>query len=204
MGEHNQIKFGSSISRGVKRLFGLDDLEDGVTRLSETLYATAELSGRPEYLYPQNEKIWGVTSLQGATAAEFSTVGISNPAGSGFLVVVEQIHITAASEVYTIRVGANIAFAATGKPTQADLRIPGLPNASFTCNSFAHHSAAQIGTTLYQVTLSGGNVFNHYEIPIVLPPGFFMAVDRSTVNTALQVSFYGRERPANPGELLGQ
>lgn len=204
--EHNAIKYAVNLTRGFKRLFGVDDNEQSVTRLSETLGIDVDpfrAFDRPEFSYPLGEFLWVIQPTQSAVALEHSFCGIQNPAKSGLIIVIEEWSTpnNVAGGVVDERIVANSSFipTATGTPTQRDLRVPNFPNPSLGSVSFAFHQAADLGTLLSSHTVVTGT---RYQPRVVLLPGFSWFIEVETVNVALSVNIWGRERRAYPGELL--
>lgn len=206
--EHNALKYATYITRGVKRLFGVDDHEDGVTRLSESLQLVADVGSRPEYSFPLGENRWSVAITAAAVAAQFSQCGIQNPAGSGMIIVVDDFDVSMAAGNVAIeeRVAAIAgAVSASGTPTQTDTRIPGLPNPTgIVAVSAANQNAARRGTLLGSHKPMANPPLTYLRFPagIVLVPGFEYWVGLDTVNLAITVTIRGRERRAYPGEIL--
>lgn len=191
----------------MKRLFGLDDGEQGTTRLSETLYATADLWSRPEFSFPRGEFEWSVFLQQAAVVGEQSFVGIRNPAGSGVLIGIRELDYTNLAGLVDENMVANTAFTPTGSgtPTQTDLRITNFPNPSLATVSFTHHQVGNLGgATLRQTNVLAAVDMNPRQCRVVLTPGFsyYLTYDAGSLNAVMKASISGWERKALPGELL--
>jgi hypothetical protein len=201
--EHNALKYAIDITRGYKRFLGIDDAEQGTTRVSETIYPTVELAAHPEFDFPVGINRWSVTPSQGATVGEFSQVGVANPAGSGFIIVVDACEFVATgTQTWEERIGANFAFTSTGVPLQRDTRISAnFANPGLITQSVANHNAARQGSLAAAHNVNN-SIWGVWYLPVVLSPGFFFLVGTNTANVAAQANFYGREYRANPGELL--
>lgn len=207
MAEHNAIKYAANyITKAAKRAFGLDDQQDSVTRLSESLgiYANFfDTINRPDWAWVRGELLWSVSALQSAVVGEFSQVGISNPASSNKLIIIDGMQTVGALNQTETRIGANptAGFTATSSPTQRDSRIPGVSAPSgVVAVSFANHAVARIGTLLEDPSTPSteGELFS---VQVVLSPGFFWAMGPSSNNATVNGIIRGRERPAYPGEL---
>jgi hypothetical protein len=201
--EHNALKYAVDITRGLKRIFGVDDGEQGVTRLSESLQISSDPLTTPEMQFPIGINRWAVAPTSGASIGNVSQVGIRNPAKSGYIVVVDaMVLFLSANSVMNVRVSnAGTVFGGTGTPTQTDLRIPNFPNPSLATVSFTNAAAAAIGTLLWTFQLSA-NSLPIVPFPVILLPGFDLLVDNNLANTAITCNFVGREWRGNPGELL--
>lgn len=207
MGEHNALKYATDLIRGIKRILGLDDHEDGTTRVSETLYPMVDVFRRPDHAYPRAERRWGGDFSQGAVLAELANVGISNPTGSNVLIVVEDFLVDAGGAAQSVqtRIGANITFDGTGTPNPRDSRIPIVGGVTAVrTQSFVHSDAAAIGFLLGQYRFPASNATAVIPINVVLHPGFFFAIENTTQNLALNATINGYERVAYPGELLDE
>lgn len=205
MTEHNAIKYAVDITRGIKRILGVDDNEQGTTRVSETITPSLELGLHPEFDFPIGIFRWSVTPSIGASVGNFSTVGVFNPVGSGFIVVVDAYEpVPTAATTYQSRIFTSSAlpFTSSSTPTQRDLRISNFPNPGLVTQSFADQRAAQFGTNVdtHIIPINTDPII--WNIPVILLPGFGFQLGPNVTNVAVQVNFYGREYRANPGELL--
>lgn len=205
MGEHNQLKYAVDITRGLKRIFGLGDDEQGTTRLSETLQPGFGLYDRSELLFPIGINRWAVNPSQAAVAAQFQQVGIRNQPNSGFLVAIDYIEIlTDSANQWEERIAANSVVGSVGLPIQTDLRVGNFPNPGLVTQSLTNTAVARLGSLVatHALALNAWNVYQPGGTGILLTPGFDFFVGANIVNLRVQVNFFGREWRANPGELL--
>lgn len=200
---HNELTGRSGfVSRAIRNALQIESGEVGIERVSETLQPNINLWSRPEWAILRGERLWAVAPSQPAVAAEFSQVGIFNPAASGLIVVVDAVMGVAntTATVQEFMLGANVAFTATGTPNSRDSRTALL--VGIQCGSFAHHAGARIGSGALIASIGHNNgTYAYWPLNVVLHPGFFLAGGPSVVNTLAAISFFGSERPAFAGEL---
>lgn len=201
---HNILTYGGAISKSAAMAVGLGRDEEGLSRLDESLQIGLNLWDEqlPEFAYHRNEKIWGngPSDFQAAVAAEYSVVGIRNPANSGRIVVVERFSCVASQGVQ-VRVGPNTDYVptVTGTCVSRDTRV--VPINNIVTQATTYHGAVLTGAVVnaFGATLDP----TWLDIYVVLTPGFYLHVSNATVNVALTANFMGRDRPALPGELPG-
>jgi len=203
--EHNQLIYGPSISKAAAQAFGGAYSDVGISRLSESLQVVADLWSKPEWAFLRNEFLWWINPSQAAVAAEFAQVGIRNPSGSGMIVVVDRLcALASVSTQYELRIRAQGTIDATATPNARDTRLPQLASGLRTV-SMAHTEPAATGPLGFLCA----SFEQHNEIGVMVPvdfvlsPGFELLVGPSVVNVLANVSFWGRERQAFPGELRG-
>ncbi len=202
---HNELTGRAGfLARAIRNALQIENADTGIERLSETLTPTVNLWERPEWALLRGERLWGVAPSQAAVVAEFSQVGIFNPANSGLIVVVKEVGVfNNANAFFDVILGANVPFSATSTPNSRDSRTALI--AGIHCGSFAHHAAARIGAGAIVWSFgNSANTYTRYVLDIVLSPGFFLAIGPPTVNQAAQVSLLGYERPAFSGELTAR
>jgi hypothetical protein len=199
--EHNALSYGVALSRAAARASGMSEGELGLARLGETLTPILNLWALPEWALLRGERTWAIAPSIGATVAEFSAVGIRNPADSGLIVVVARIvaFVTTTTISLEGRMRASAVVDATSTPNSLDTRVPILTGIQ--CVSLADSNAAKQGSILFawqQSNLVGQSAI---QTDVVLSPGFDFFVGPAATNAAIQCSFFGRERQAFPGEL---
>ena len=198
--EHNAIKYGSIISNAASIAAGGGYGDVGVSRLGETLQPVIDLWRRPEWALLRGERLWAVNPSNVATAAEFTQVGVRNPAGSGLIVVVTDFNTShaATNQILEMFIGASVAVDSTSTPNARDTRLPILTGVRTV--SLATSGAARLGSRL--ATFNDAAItFNFWTVNVVLSPGFDLYFGPDTVNQAVSVSIRGYERVAFPGEL---
>jgi hypothetical protein len=207
VGEHNGLKYGAVLTRGIERLTGLDDHEQGTTRLSETLYPVLDMWSRPDFSYPRGELLWAIGGVtQTAVAAQFQQVGIRNPPGSGAIVVVDSAAVkSTVAQDYTLRLALNSVVGGVGSPVPRDMRQPnavsGLGNATIT-QSIINSAAARLGILISQLNGTGQTELDFKNcLPVVLMPGFDLFLGPEIVNQIIIANFRGYERLAFKGEI---
>lgn len=202
---HNQLTRGP-VSRALKVAVGDTKGLGGVERYGETLTPTIDLWHNPEWAFLRDETLLARRVVQAAVAGEFGAVGMVNPAGSGFLTVVEQVTASAAvAFVFELDVAteaqilASLAVSVFG--LARDRRLPAATGATQVVAG--SDAAAFIGQALERRGSPGVNQEAEFKIalPLVLPPGQGFIVIGQVVNTQIVVSLGWRERRAFPGEL---
>lgn len=214
MSEHNALKLGTSLSAWGKAAVGLGDLEEGLSRLGETLMPVVNPWELAEWARLRGERWFTDFVSVAGVAGNNSHVGIINPAGSGNLVVIDQYQISgglAAAQVMILTVAAESVYAAIAGFLETpvdpiDLREPNSfagANASMRTFKFTGTNAGIVGRNLRQHVVQAATDGFWEPAGIVLPPGTGCALVVTAVNTAGGVNFLGRERKAFTGEFGG-
>jgi len=169
------------------------------------LFPTLDVENLPPELY-----ILSGTSLAfgggsvGPTAAQGSKMQLFNPVGSGQIITVTRALVSHATGLSTVRWGVTGVALASGFATQIfqDTRkgigADGIPVGGI----FAQTSVALAPAT-GSVTFPADTPF-YLENPdglAVLAPGTGLDIGLGTVNIAITVTFWWRERAAEPAEL---
>jgi hypothetical protein len=205
---HNAIKYSSPLLRAYSRVVGLGEDEEGTVRLGETLTPVLDIWSLPEWAFNRGELI-GVTRVtKAAVAGEFSIIGILCPsAARRRLVVVEK-----AGVVSTVAGGCilelcteaqlNALTAAAQTVGSSRDRRAGADSATQTISGSA--VAQTTGGRVIDAALSTtGGTAGPFEfgLPVILPPGFALAIVGRAANELIIATFAYREREAFPGEL---
>lgn len=207
---HNALTrgpFGAALSRAVGDSVGSSGLE----RYGETLTPILDLWRQLEWAYLRGELVAAFDKAQPAVAAEFGAVALVNPTGSNRLYVIERISAWVAVQTFfTVAVALEGVISATlglstvsisldtrwrERTTGAD-RTTGLV--------YIGSDPAGIGGQVERMTpnAGGGNFAQAYtSVPLVLQPGWGVALVCGTVNVPIEISMRYRERTAFPGEL---
>lgn len=207
--EHNGLKYGVPITRAGGLAAGVNEHDDSITRLSESLVSVLDLWSLPEFYFLRDERRWSVTPSQSGVAGELARVGIFNPIGSGFLVVVETVELLPLAAVANFREAAGITapflpFDATGNPSPTDSRVENFPlNTALVTGTFSDSRVGTIGSLFgFHQTAANGDS-KQTPVNIVLTPGTFWCIEQVIVNTGIQMTIRGRERKAFKGEIEG-
>jgi hypothetical protein len=159
---------------------------------------------QPEYAYLLGTRLWAVAFNVAAVAATNSFAGVFNPAGSGALVVVENMRIagTATDETFAILGGSLF-----GLVNARDSRvIKGATSPMSAVLEIANAAAAvPAGPTGFAGTVGripNGSAMspNIVPFPVVLSPGWGLQVRQTTVNLGLGMVAYGYERDLQNSE----
>jgi hypothetical protein len=196
---HNALRTSLGLVKGLSRAVALDQ-DAGVERFGETLTPVLDIWRQPEWAFLRDESLLLFGTIASAVAGEFSYNGVSNPADSGMLVVVEAVMPDGAGAY-------NIRFRDTDTPTVAtgvirrDLRWPAAQVSRSQYISGAE--AAGSGASMMRFTLPAAGTAQPpwMALGIILPPGTNVVLEHNTVNTAFTANWLWRERRLLPGEL---
>jgi len=172
--------------------------------LSETLgdvFPTLDLENlTPESFLTAGWSLFARHATAIGVAAQNTGVQLIQPAARLSLVVVEKIVINSESDQF-VTIGTNVAlFSVVASTARRDTRNPQASFANAQIAASANATVAATGGILAAV----GGVDREFEIPnglAVLAPGTAFSVISATNNLNLTVSFFGRERQAEPSEL---
>jgi hypothetical protein len=202
---HNELRRAGQFQRGFLLALGITDSDSGVERLGETLTPIIDLWSRPEWHFVRDERITGFTLVSIAVAAEFTGQAIVNPAGSNRLVVVElaayraELAFDVALQVVT-EAQATVTYTVANSLRPLDTRWPGVSGVITLRDG--SDAAATLGGTNIDFTFPPSTLGRQFvNLPVVLSPGFGLAMIGQTVNTAFRGIWRIRDRLALPGEL---
>jgi len=197
---HNQISRGD-VTNAVQRALGITKPDTaGVERYSETLTPVQDIWSQPEWSFLRGERLQGFAGNVGAIAAEFGYSALINPAGSNVLVVVTVA--VGRLLAYNLQIGQEATYAATLAAV-----LPGgiFRDTRWPVSSLGGSARIRTGTdpsgTLGTTIEFGTNGTPAVNLPVVLAPGWGVALAGVVVNTALDYVWGWRERKAYPGEL---
>lgn len=201
---HNEIRKGT-LSSAVTRALGVTRLS-GVERFGETLTPVQNIWGMPEWAILREERLKAQRINSSAVAGENSVVALVSPAGRNTIIVVEGVFVgpgtamTVGMDVATdVVLAAQLATANAGPTQGRDTRV-GLAGTTFIRSG--SEAAVAFGQNL-EVIFSSATDSKYFQfLPVVLTPGFGLAIFGFTVNTAISVGFAWRERAAYAGELV--
>jgi len=141
----------------------------------------------------------GVATVAGV-AAQATGVQIVQPAARENLLVLDKIVINSET-AQNVTIGTNVGiFSTVTNTNRRDTRNPAVANANAIITGNANAGTAGTGGIL----AVGTGVDREFEVPnslAVLGPGGTFSVISATVNLNLTVTFFGRERLAEPSEL---
>lgn len=201
MGElHNELRHGSRLSVGIKRLLGMDGDQEGTSRVSETLTPVMDPWSRPEFALHRGELLAWHGVDQAAVAGQTSKTQVKNPAGSRVLFVVSGvwIRVTAAATVgFFLGVNPDLATLDAGFGMR-DMR--GIQPRTRTLLRHETSAAAATGNQWRQVFLP--NTASLYvPLNIILEPGGAdLGVACLVANVGFQAWYDGYERLLFQGE----
>lgn len=201
---HNAIKYGTALAGAIGRLVGLGDDEEGTVRLGETLTPIIDPWRFPEADFLRRERLGAAQETRNPDAANFSFVGLLNPATSRMIVVVRQVIIPNANAAIanffiarsrqTVTVLANLAL---GRPRDTRYLIPG---GTVTQSGDGVEAARTADADMIFVRIMIGDTHT-LKVDFVLHPGASLIVQPDAINTSVRASFVYHERQAFPGEL---
>lgn len=205
MNEHNALKYGVNLTRALERLVGLDDHEQGTTRLGETLTPVIDAWSRPEFALPRLEILYcRAPATVPAVAARNSILSFVNPVGSGIIAVVLG-WVTYTGSVLDVQTGTGGSIAAnqvTSLGVAQDSRLAQHGETSI-CQLITGDVAA--GVAITQWTDVGSASESMRLLPqFIVTPGNKVDWINPTVNTAFRIGLLWSERRGFPGELLVQ
>jgi hypothetical protein len=202
--QHNAIRFAPELGVAARKALGLDQ-DESTVRVSESLQVVCDLCAtqqHPDWQLLRQVRLASGNGSGGAVAAKFGGTALSNPAGSGIIVVVRRVFFfTAVVMNYSTGVTAYAAISADyATPATALVRDTRWPNLTSTqAKLFTGASAA--ATTPNEVMTLLGNTSGEFRTEYVLSPGFALLCQAGTVNTGFSAGFVWEERRALPGEL---
>lgn len=204
---HNALHHFVRVQDGYRKAIGEADPEfTGIERAGETLTPIINLwdRDRPDWAFLRGEFLWAIAPSISATVGEFGQVGVINPTASGVICVVNHIEgrLTAGA-VIEVRIGAQVAVDSVATPVPIDTRAGIISTGVGPLISFAHDAAARIGGLVFQRSQASSLVWEGpMPFPIVLSPGFFVAVGSASTNTGVAGTLAGYFRRAFEGELV--
>lgn len=193
---HNAIVYHTSLQRGLARAAGMSEEEEGVSRLSESLYPVLDAWGAPEFSHLRGERLlWGRTGPIAAGVAQRSMAQVYNPADSRALVIIEAVRTSILGSDW--EVGITEAILSDARDTyRRDGRPIGVGRSLLRVET-----AATPATTVMGQTMAAGQT--EYRHAMVIAPGQGIICQPTADNFAFEASFTWREHPLMPGELQG-
>jgi len=189
----------------LRRLFPVKDRTIAPVLASELVGQVVVQNWEPELYVLRGERLAIGTATQTAVAAEFPHTQLFNPAGSGNLLIVDEIWLRSPSNLLY-----DLAF--------QDVVTVGFTNVGSSFRDTRLGVASVVGTTVgvlsvdTNVALTGGATVGRYNSEglrssvvkpkIILGPGTSLIVRGLTVNTTMSITYLWRERIAEPSELL--
>lgn len=203
MAEHNALKYGTTITRAVERVFGVDDGEQGLTRVSESLGVMADLWSRPEWALERGEVLYSrAPATAPAVVARNSIYSLVNPGGSGIIACVTKVRpLTGASMEAQLGTGGSVAAnPVVSQGIAQDSRYKLIGESSILTIT-SGDVVAGVALPQWAYTPASTNQLDDVTNWIILP-GFKVDWINLTQNNAFRVQFQWWERKAFPGELL--
>lgn len=202
---HNALNRGP-VSEGVTRALGLHDGGAGVERYGETLTPVLNLWGMPEWCVLRGEGLKGQRLVSAAVVGENSVIALVNVATRNRIVVVELAGVQAGSgaQSYSLELCTDAVLAAALAVANAGPTIP--RDTRYIGGGVFIRTGSEVATSLgtsidLNSITAGGQSIYFQNLPVVLSPGFGLAIIGQAQNLAVGGIFGWRERPALPGEL---
>jgi len=185
--------------------------QDGLERYGETLSPIIDLWQQPDWAYLRGEILAGFDRSQAAVAGEFGAVALVNPTGSGKIYIVDQIAAWVSVQAFfavdlalegVIAATLGVVSLGVSLDTRWRDRVTGAERT--TGLVYAGSDAVGIAGQVERFTTpAGGGNYGRAStsLPMVLQPGWGVAVVGGTANALIEVSMRYRERNAFPGEL---
>jgi hypothetical protein len=110
---HNALEQAPEILKAYLLAAGLNENEEGVIRLGETLTPTLDIWSQPEWALLRGETPWGFNRVVTAGGAgTMAGVAVCNPASSGIVVVVQKVTTSnmAAGQIHVMMIGTDAAL----------------------------------------------------------------------------------------------
>lgn len=203
---HNALRRGR-LSKALSQVVGDTRSDGGLERYGETLQGIIDLWGEPEWAFSRQEKLWTFHLSAIAVVAEGSIVALTNPVGSGLLVVVEKITAcngTAAGQVI-IGMADRAALAATlTASTQTFTRDQRAPVQTPPEAWSGSDPTVPFGGITYDMVISAAANQREPFIspPYIIVPGRGLLVQGNGLNQGIITTWVGRTRIAERGELV--
>lgn len=201
---HNALHHFTDLQAAYRKAVGEAAADfNGIERAGETLTPTLNMWERPEWAFLRREALINAYHEQAAVALEVSFVGLRNPAGSGYLAVVQHVaFFTGVLATIQLTQGVIIATDVDGSEQviARDTRWP-LPGATPVVKIHGA-GAALVGNDGFRrwiVPNSTTQLESDYEH--VLHPGHELRFYVTSVNIELRCQIIGYARKALPGEL---
>lgn len=181
-----------------------------IERLGETVTPVIDVWNRPEWAFLRQERLVAIGMVPlAANVAGISRFQISNPAGSGVIVVITAMAVLEQTATATYFLTDSGAFIAGGLAplSTADLRWPlmasGVARATVALQTVDNTAGAASGIILDGTTATLNVITPSFQtvLPVILPPGTWIQAQSSTVNHAARFSVRGYERLAFRGEF---
>lgn len=147
---------------------------------------------RPEWAFLGGERLCSMTWFDGATASNYSALGLRNPAGSGVLVVLEAVN--------TEELSVGLYFGLRSNST-IDASFPGRCRDS---RMAAQNSVAEVVqvTQVAQPAYPYGwaKQFDVKDQPWIISPGYELMIWPAGLDVGIRLGLSWRERPLLPSE----
>lgn len=206
---HNELRR-TPLSRALKNLLGDSKGEGGIERYGETLQPVVDLWSMTEWLFLRQEALLGDSRQVAAGAATtLATYALVNPAGSGMLVKLRSVFVTAPAL-------ANIMLRLGTEAQAAALTLIG--GGSFKDTRWSVLSPTGVGRALIRTGTPAGTLGvpihncqvtanTPLEIPtarlgVILSPGFAAFVQNGDDAATLDSAWEWTERQAQKSELV--
>lgn len=213
--QHNALKHGTDIQRAIARAVGLDFNEEGVGRISETLYPIFDVFDSDEWAFLRQARILGDSrQIAAGGAGTFGSCALENPVGSNYLIILPGgrslgVQSGTAGTTYAVEMTQTSATAALGTRRSGVIRDsrwhdPASPLSSFQrsrATTAVGTPAALLGVTFGTIRVAVATELKFYDADVILSPGFAVNLFCNTANLLANFQINWLERPIKPGEL---
>lgn len=196
----NEITRAVQLRKAAKLAFGVDDQEEGLSRITESLGVQADLWSLPEWAALRHERIYSIWNSTGtAPVGRFPYVQMLNLPGSTNIVVVEALMQSDAGGGPAISTLLdNTSTVILANPVIDFARPLDLRDAA-SSTQIVHGDGAASLTVPGSVLLKNPGVI--YPVPYVLVPGSSLFLAGDVANQGFRFMIVFRERKAFPGEI---
>jgi hypothetical protein len=152
---------------------------------------------RPEWKFLAGERLCWMRWTDAAVAGQYSHVGLRNPAGSGVLIITDDIRCfvgSSASVALGIRPNTTVDSANAGYCRDSRQATQSAVGQATTLTAVAAGMYPMFGSIMATW------VTERFPTPVILHPGFELLLQCTTVNISLTAAFSWRERALNPSE----
>lgn len=208
MAIHNALEQAPEILRAYLLACGMNETEEGVIRISETLTPLIDIwNGRPEWALLRGETPWGFSQNVAAGAATtWAGVGVINPTGSGIVTVVQKAKLqnAAVTDVGVMYVGTAAAIAAAFPTSrQVNTRDRRLSTVGQTLIQSGNTQVGAFAGTEMEYSASPDTICEFIHLPIMLYAGQGLLVQTNNDAAAIEASMSGYERKCVLNEARG-
>ena len=198
----NEMTEGAGLNRILSDAFGVQGAA-APFMASEVFPMLVLGNDRAEWKYLSGERLAGVVRGVTGSLGNISHAGLYNSAGSGILGVIQSLNImnhTGATDDFVVSIGAS-PFP-VGGASQGFYRDRRWGDALTGLRAFYRLNATAVGDSIWGERLTDDES-KTVKLPIILPPGSFVACWASASNVDFTTAWEWYEYGATDGELRG-